>query len=140
MLCGRGKQLEEGKRLLRIAMKLYRERFNDPSQLSIVFLVYYGFFAFIVLPLQTCAEKLREVSILSTIDKKQALCQMTLLSMLPIAHSKASIMSLGFGDVTMAISLSQQAVQVLLHHKYACKTHFLFFASFLSSRNLSTPG
>jgi len=91
VLCGRGKQLEEGKRLLRIAMKLYRERFNDPSQLSIVFLVYYGFFAFIVLPLQTCAEKLRE----------------------------ASIMSLGFGDVTMAISLSQQLVQVLLHHKYA---------------------
>lgn len=84
-LCGRPNQLAEGKRLSMIAMKLYLERFNDPSQLSKISLVYYGFFAFYILPFQSCAEKLRE----------------------------ASIMSLGFGDVMMAISTSQQATQVV---------------------------
>ena len=113
VLCGRGKQLAEGKRLLRIAMKLYRERFNDPSQLSILSLVYYGFFAFVVLPLQKCAEKLRE----------------------------ASIMSLGFGDVMMAISTSQQAVQVVAPPPYACKSHhFSSLPHFCLPRNRSTPG
>lgn len=91
-LCGRQKLLAEGKRLAMIAMRLFLERFNDPSQSSKLSLIYYGFFAFYVLPLRSCAEKLRE----------------------------ASITSLGFGDVTMAISTSQQAVQVIATNLYHC--------------------
>ena len=79
-----------------IAMKLYQERFNDPIQFATTSLAYYGFFAFIVLPLQTCAEKLRE----------------------------ASIMSLGCGDVMMAIMLSQQALQVVSTLANHCLLYF----------------
>ena len=95
-LCGRSKQLAEGKRLSMIAMKLYQERFNDPSQLANLFLAYYGFFAFTVLPLQTCAEKLRE----------------------------ASIMSFGVGDVMMAMITSQQALQVVTTLANHCFLYF----------------
>ena len=95
-LCGRSKQLAEGKRISMIAMKLYQERFNDPGQFATLSLAYYGLFAFTVLPLQTCAEKLRE----------------------------ASIMSLGCGDVMMAMITSQQALQVVTTLANHC---FLYF-------------
>ena len=95
-LCSRPKQLAEGKRISMIAMKLYLERFNDPSQFATLSLAHYGFFAFFVLPLQTCAEKLRE----------------------------ASIMSFGVGDVMMAMITSQQALQVVTTLANHCFLYF----------------
>ena len=95
-------RIAEAKRISMIAMKLYQERFNDPIQFATTSLAYYGLFAFIVLPLQTCAEKMRE----------------------------ASIMSYGVGDVMMAMIASQNALQVVVTLANHCFLYFFDPLSF----------